>query len=253
MIIDLSDRKKQILDAIISDYIDTAEPVGSFTITHHYVRNFSPATIRAEMSELEHIGYITHPHTSSGRIPTDFGYRYYVDNIMETKTISGREISLIRNGIKKIGRGIEEILHGTVKLISSVLDYVTVFVSFGKENNKVYASGISNILKQPEFNNITQARRFMETIEHEDFLTRILAEYSRNRDLNIQIGHENRHREMQDLSVVVAKHKIYGINPGAIGIIGPTRMDYNRVTSVLNFISQELATMEREVINVRGD
>ncbi len=253
MIIDLSDRKKQILDAIVSDYIDTAEPVGSFTITHHYVRDYSPATIRSEMADLEHSGYITHPHTSAGRIPTDLGYRYYVDNIMETKKVSGKEIALIRNGIRKIGTGIEEILHGTAKLISSVLNYVSVFVSFGGDKNKVASSGLSNILKQPEFNDISHARRVMETIEHDDFLTQILEEYSRKRDFNIQIGHENRFREMRDMSVVVARHNIYGINPGAIGIFGPTRMDYNRVTSILNCISQELDSIEREVINVRRD
>jgi transcriptional regulator of heat shock response len=253
MIIELSDRKKQILDAIVSDYIDTAEPVGSFNITHNYVRQYSPATIRSEMAELEHIGYITHPHTSAGRIPTDLGYRYFVDYIMETKNVSGKEIALIKSGIRKIGRGFEEILHGTVKIIASVIDYIAVFVSFGKEKGKVFSSGYSNILKQPEFKDVSHAQKIMEAIEHEDFLARILEEYSRKRDLNIRIGHENRFRDMQDLSIAVVKHNVLGINPGAIGIIGPTRMDYTRVKSVLDYVSKELESLERETINVRGN
>ncbi len=246
MFTELSDRRKQILQAIISDYIDTAEPVGSFTITHHYIRKYSPATIRSEMAELEHSGYITHPHTSAGRIPTDIGYRYYVDNFVETKTISGKEIALIKSGIRKIGRGVEEILRGTAKMISSLLNYVTVFVSFNKDKNMVYSSGLSNILKQPEFSNISDARRVIETVEHDDFLVRILSEYSKKQDLNILIGHENKFHQMHNLSIAVARHNFAGANPGAIGIIGPTRMDYGRVKSVLDYISKELDSFERE-------
>src|SRR3989338_1057241 len=98
----ISDRKKEVLAAIVSDFINTAEPVGSFKITKNYLQNVSPVKVRNEMSELKDFGYITHPHTSSGRIPTDIGYRYYVDNIMETRNVGGREIALIRGGFKKI-------------------------------------------------------------------------------------------------------------------------------------------------------
>ncbi len=251
MIIELSDRKKQVLEAIVSDYVDTAEPVGSFTITHHYIRRVSPATIRAEMAELEHIGHITHPHTSAGRIPTDLGYRYYVDNIMEKKNLSGKEIALIKNGIKQIGRGIEQVLRGTAKIISSLLGQVAVFASFGKDRFRIYSSGLSNILKQPEFSDVAHARRVMELIEHEDLLARILEEYSRKQDLNIFIGHENRFRETQDLSIIVAQHKLRGLSPGAIGIIGPTRMDYDRITSILNYLTKEFDDLVKEEINVR--
>ncbi|MFA4967850.1 MAG: hypothetical protein WC624_06515 [Candidatus Margulisiibacteriota bacterium] len=250
---EISDRKKQILEAIVSDYIDTAEPVGSFTITHHYVRQYSPATIRAEMAELEQVGYITHPHTSAGRIPTDLGYRYFVDHIMETKKVAGKEIALIKSGIRKIGHGFEEILHGTVKMISSLMDYVAVFASFGKGKKQVFSSGYSNILKQPEFQDVSHAQKVMSALEQEDFLARILEEYSSKRELDIKIGHEIRFRDMQDLSIAVVKHNVLGINPGAIGIIGPTRMDYIRVKSILDCVSKELESMERETINVRGN
>jgi len=252
MIIELNDRKKQVLEAIIDDYVETAEPVGSFTVTHHYIRKVSPATVRSEMAELEHIGYLTHPHTSSGRIPTDLGYRYFVDNIMETRNISGRDITLIKSGIKKIGRGLEEVLHGTAKLISSVLNYFSVFVTFPKNHSRIFSHGLSNILRQPEFQSSTSARHIVEVAEHEEILPRILKEYARADSVNLRIGHENPFREMQDLSVMVARCSLRGMDPGVIGILGPTRMDYNRVRSVLDFISRELDELLKETIHVRS-
>lgn len=243
MIIELNDRKKKILEALISKYVETAEPVGSVSLTHSYFRQFSPATLRAEMAELERSGYLTHPHTSAGRTPTDLGYRYYVDHIMETKKISGREIALIKSGIKKIGRGVEEIFHGTAKILSSLLNYVAVFVPFGHRTIPVYKAGLSQTLRQPEFSDIDIARQFVETIEQEEFLARLLAEYAQKQKLNIHIGHENHYRRTRDLSVVVAQCRRSGLNPGVIGIIGPTRMDYDHVASLLNFVSDELETI----------
>lgn len=251
MAIELNDRKKLILEAIVSDYVDTAEPVGSITLTHHHLRKVSPATVRAEMAELERIGLLTHPHTSAGRIPTDLGYRYYVDHIMETKTVSGREIALIKSGFRNIGRGIEEILRGTAKILSSVLNYVTIFAVFGQEQRKIITSGISNVLRQPEFTEVSQARNFIETIEQEDFLSRILEGYARRQSLNIHIGHENPYRQVQDFSVAVIKCQTLGLNPGAIGILGPTRMNYDHVTSVLNYVTEEFNRLGQEVIHVR--
>ncbi len=244
-----SERKKYILEAIVDDFVHTAEPVGSFTITRHYLKDVSPATVRNEMHDLEQTGYITHPHTSSGRIPTDAGYRYYVDNIMETKNISGHEIALIKSGIKKIGRGVEEIIKGTLKVVSSLLNYAAVFVPFGKQ--RIASTSISAVLKQHEFQSIDLARHFVETIEREELVARVLEEYSKINPLTIRIGHENRVKDFRDFSVVVASHNLRGIDPGAVGIIGPTRMDYTRVTSVLKHVFDELDDLiNREVLNV---
>lgn len=248
MIIEFSDRKKDILEAIITDFVETAEPVGSFTITRHYLKDVSSATVRNEMHELEQSGFITHPHTSSGRIPTDLGYRYYVDNIMETKTISGKEITLIKSGVKKIGRGVSEIIQGTLKAVSSLFNCISIFSTFS--GNKRSVSGLSNVLKQPEFQTIDTARHIIETFEQEELISRILEEYSKTDPFTIRIGHENKFREIKDLSVIVTTHNIKGIDPGAIAIIGPTRMDYKRVATALKYISEELDTLiNKEIIN----
>ncbi|MBI5700409.1 hypothetical protein HZC34_01010 [Candidatus Saganbacteria bacterium] len=236
---ELSERRQAILEAIVRDFVDTAEPIGSFAISRHYLKDVSPATVRNEMKELEQTGYITHPHTSSGRIPTDNGYRYYVDNIMETKNISGHDISLIKNGIKKIGSGIEDIAHGTVKLLASILNYAAVFVSFGKKK-VVQAAGISNMLKHPEFQKIDYARHVVETVEREDMIARAIYEYSKASNITIKIGNENQYKDMKDMSIVVVKYDLQGMEPGAIGIVGPTRMEYAKVKSVLNCIGETL-------------
>ncbi|OGC06864.1 hypothetical protein A2230_07440 [candidate division WOR-1 bacterium RIFOXYA2_FULL_36_21] len=244
---DISTRKEDILSAVVEDYINTAEPVGSFTITKHYLRSVSPATVRNEMQELEQFGYITHPHTSAGRIPTDNGYRYYVDKLMETKKISGKELTLIRSGIKKIGRGMEEIMRGSLKMISSLLNYATVFVSFGK-NKRTLSSGFSKILTHPEFQKAENIKNVIETLEHEQLICKILEEYSKFNPFSLHIGHENKFKHMKDLSIVVAHHHLRGFDPGAIGIIGPTRMDYNRVTAILKQVSNDLEALINEEI-----
>lgn len=247
MLKDISDRKKDILEAIVNDFVETAEPVGSGTITRRYLHSVSPATVRNEMHELEQEGFITHPHISAGRIPTDIGYRYYVDRIMEKKSISGRDITLIKSGIKKIGRGVEEVVRGTLKTISSLLSYAAVFVSFGKKR-LLATSGLSNMLRQPEFQHIDYARSVVATIEREELIKKILEEYAKSDPLTIKIGHENRFREVKDLSIVVTHYTLSGLDPCAIGIIGPTRMDYNRVTTVMQRISSELQGLFNEEI-----
>ena len=243
----ISDRKKEVLAAIVSDFINTAEPVGSFKITKNYLQNVSPATVRNEMSELEDFGYITHPHTSSGRIPTDIGYRYYVDNIMETRNVGGREIALIRGGFKKIGVGIGDIMRGVVKMIASLLDYATVLVSFGKKPVS-YSSGLSNMFKHPEFKDIEYARHLVRAVEEEALIAKILEEYSKSNPIEIRIGHENRYREMKDFSLVVAPYNINGVESGAIGIIGPTRMDYCKVKAIVRQVADELKNILDEEV-----
>ncbi|MBU0574240.1 MAG: heat-inducible transcriptional repressor HrcA [Candidatus Margulisbacteria bacterium] len=245
LVFELSDRKKQILEAVIADYIDTAVPVGSFTISKHYIKQSSPATVRNELADLERLGFITHPHTSAGRIPTDLGYRYYVDHIMETKTVSGKEISLVKTGIRKIGHGLEDVFKGVARVLSSMLNYVTVFVRFGKQK-QVYSAGMSNMLKQPEFKNIEQARQMLETLEHEDMLSEVMEEYLKQKALDIRIGHENKLDNLQELSVIVAQYNFRDNERGAFGIIGPTRMNYSRVSSVLSYISDEIDNMLEE-------
>jgi heat-inducible transcriptional repressor len=126
---DLNDRSKQILEAIIEDYILTAEPVGSRTITRRHPLDLSPATVRNVMSDLEEMGYLTSPHTSAGRVPTDKAYRLYVDSLLAVRRVSRNEREEIRRRCSIDGRDIGSVLRDTSRILSSVSHYMGVVVA----------------------------------------------------------------------------------------------------------------------------
>ncbi len=122
----MDQRKKEILEAIIKSYIETAEPVGSRTIARKYDLGVSPATIRNEMSDLEELGLIEQPHTSAGRVPSDKGYRYYVDCLMENYQLSPREIAYVRKRYAEKVEQIEQVIERTGRLLSHITNYVAL-------------------------------------------------------------------------------------------------------------------------------
>jgi heat-inducible transcriptional repressor len=122
----LDERKEKILAAVVRDYLQTAEPVGSRTIWRSYIHDLSPATIRNEMSDLEELGLITQPHTSAGRIPTDNGYRYYVDYLMRAKALSPKEKAFLKQEYSKLHHEVDELLHKSLKVISNLCDYTAI-------------------------------------------------------------------------------------------------------------------------------
>lgn len=127
---DLDERKRHILKVLINDYIITAEPVGSRTIAKKYRLGLSPATIRNEMADLEDMGYLEQPHTSAGRVPSDKGYRIYVDCLMNDEKLSQGEINIIRDNIHRIADGeIERIIKDTSKLLSNLTNYTSLVMA----------------------------------------------------------------------------------------------------------------------------
>lgn len=122
----LDERKEKILYSIVRDYLETAEPVGSRTIWRNHIHGLSPATIRNEMSDLEELGLIRQPHTSAGRIPTDLGYRYYVDYLMRNKPLTAKEQAFMKHEYRRIHNEVDELLHKSLKVISSLCDYTAV-------------------------------------------------------------------------------------------------------------------------------
>ena len=122
----LNDRKIKILEAIITDYVATAEPVGSRTIAKKYDLGISPATIRNEMSDLEEMGLIEQPHTSAGRIPSQMGYRMYVDNMMHKRVLTSEEVEFLKNAISLNVDRIEYLMQQTAKALSMLTNYTTI-------------------------------------------------------------------------------------------------------------------------------
>ena len=334
---ELNERKEKILDAIIRNYLETGEPVGSRTISKNSDLNLSSATIRNEMSDLEEDGFIVQPHTSSGRIPTDKGYRFYVDHMLKQidereKKVSEREELIIEkmdkvdammenmakvlanntnyatmvttpkslgNKIKFVqlslledkqllltvvsdknrvinkildveedvnqemivrlnvalntalaGLTLEEINLGGITaltkqagkmehLVNEVMQAITEAIAT-EEQMKIYTSGATNIFKYPELSDKERASKLLTTLEEKSQLTELVKDGDDNTGIQVYIGSETPIQEMKDCSVVTATYELEDGFKGTIGIIGPKRMDYERVVETLRDVKEQI-------------
>ncbi|MGN0373624.1 MAG: heat-inducible transcriptional repressor HrcA [Enterocloster sp.] len=335
----LDERKITILKAIIKTYLETGEPVGSRTISKYSELKLSSATIRNEMSDLEEMGYIIQPHTSAGRIPSDKGYRFYVDRIMQEKDnevtefkemmvqkvdklelvlkkmaqalasntnyaamISGPsyhktklkfiqlskmeknkllvvvvvEGNIIKNTMIDVsedisddallnlnillnsslnGLTIEEInldiiskLKGDAgphsQLVELVLNEVAEAIRAGEEDLQIYTSGATNIFRYPELSEGGKASQLIGTLEHKEVLQEFVSEINTDSQvqsgIQVYIGDETPVQSMKDCSVVTANYDLGGGLRGTIGIIGPKRMDYEKVLGTLRNLMNQL-------------
>ncbi len=334
----LDDRKTKILYAIIKTYLETGEPVGSRTISKYADLNLSSATIRNEMSDLEEMGYIVHPHTSAGRIPSDKGYRFYVDQMMEYKEREVTEMKelmiqkqdkmeqILKQVVKVLanntnyatmitapqyhrtklkfiqlsvisesqmlavvvtegnvvknkmlhmehrldnetvlklnillntslnGLTMEQINLGTIaklkeqagihsEVVNSVLDAVAEAIRMDDEDLEIYTSGATNIFKYPELSDNERARELISAFEEKKQLVNLVAETmnsEENTGIQVYIGNESPMQNMKDCSVVTAAYELGDGMKGTIGIIGPKRMDYDRVVSALKTLTTQL-------------
>lgn len=332
---DLSERQLQILQAIINDYVENAEPVGSRSIAKKYDLGVSPATIRNEMSDLEDMGYLTHPHTSAGRVPSDKAYRLYVNSLMKKKNLSAKDKKLIGDRlaasrdefdatIRHAAELLSEITHlasfamtpaaneetisfirllpvdertlilmivgesgnitnttlrlktgynhehlellsknMTVNYKGRTLDDVlrshiiedvgsdleslnalrgNVMPSFIKTledmlNVNLYMEGMTNIFNLPEYSSIDRARDFMELFARKEWFTRKMLE--RENGVVVTIGDEN--DSMKDCTLITATYHVDGKLVGKIGVIGPTRMKYDEITSIMEYLTNNLS------------
>ena len=333
----LDDRKIKIMQAIIRNYLETGEPVGSRTISKYTDLNLSSATIRNEMADLEEMGYILQPHTSAGRIPSDKGYRLYEDTMMEKKDKELEELkelilekedkmdnllkqvakllavntnyasmisapavhknkikflqlsrvdknqllavivmegNMIKNNILPVaeelddetllklnillnthlsGLAPEEInlpmitrmkqqagIHSTI--VGDVVDALAEGIK-EEEDLEIYTSGANNIFRYPELADQQKASELINTFEEKDKLTELVQDsLSDNNETGIQvyIGNETQIQSMQDCSVVTATYELGEGMRGTIGIIGPKRMDYDKVIGTLKTITHQL-------------
>lgn len=330
----LNERKKQILQAVIEEYISTAEPVSSGTIVEKYDLGFSSATIRNDMADLEHEGYLEKPHTSAGRIPSVKGYRFYVDELLNDENISLDEIQYIKTQLETKVNEIEDLTKITTNTISDITHYATVaigpnsnnnlikdikFILLGErmlmaviltengaiketiikydedisqnqieglnftfnnklrgkplekidkpmeeyilstmsdqvnvikpiiqqmnkaieESDKIYLKGANNVFDFPEFKKVDTARNFLSILDTKEEMLEVLNS-GFAKDINVYIGEENEREELKDLSIVTFKHTVGGKDLGTIGIIGPKRMNYSKVISIMKYISKKL-------------
>ncbi|QSX05807.1 heat-inducible transcription repressor HrcA [Sedimentibacter sp. zth1] len=338
----LDKRKINILKAIIGSYIESGEAIGSRTISKKYELGVSPATIRNEMSDLEEMGFLIQPHTSSGRIPTDKAYRYYVDNFKKgfIKPIDLVNINDIKKIIQDEVQEMDLILKNSVRMLSQFTKYTSFIIAprtkksvvtriqlipvgFNKvlmviilnnntvrqgmvrlnkpipfehmdkisnilterlngfkledinnnlkksiindiygikenisdaicdlmpylvnqvtavEDVNVYSDGVENILDFPEYSDPVKAKEFMSFLSNKESVAKLVQEIGMH-DIDIRIGHENPYKELKDCSLITATYKFNGKTIGKIGVIGPTRMDYESVINTVKAMSEAM-------------
>lgn len=333
----LTDRQLLILQTIVDDFIRSAQPVGSRSLSKKEDISFSSATIRNEMADLEELGFIEKTHTSSGRIPSEKGYRYYVDHLLAPQSLRKEDILSIQSIFAERIFEFERVIQRSARILSELTHYTSIvlgpeakvnklkriqIIPLNKEtviaifvtdtghvenrtlhlpasvdaselektvnilnerlvnvpleeiNDKLYKEvqtllrqhiqnydlilqamtaafkmptseklffgGKANILNQPDFHDLEKIRNLMDMIEHEDWVYKLIKKNPTG--INVKIGKENGYFAMEDCSLITATYSVGKEKIGTIAILGPTRMEYSRVISLLKFLSNDLTS-----------
>lgn len=332
----LTERQRLILSAIVDDYIRSAEPVGSRSISKRGDVGFSPATIRNEMSDLEEMGYLEQPHTSAGRIPSHKGYRYYVDHLLRLGRITEHELDIMKLFFAEKIHEIELVIQHVAMILSNLTNYTSIVlgpemfsttlrhlqliplndqtavaiivtntghvenktvtipegipvselekvvsilnaklsgvpllqlksklyneigtelskyvsryeelihliedVLSNDEENRIFLSGTTNMLTQPEFKDVEKVKTILDLLDETQTLVKMFS--TAPSGIQVRIGTENHMEAINNCSLITATYSIAGHSLGTIGILGPTRMEYAKVISLLDHLSKDMA------------
>src|SRR3989454_11904924 len=234
---ELDTRKQEILRTVIRSYIETAEPVGSEVVAQRGRLGVSSATIRNEMATLEERGYLVQPHTSAGRIPTDHGYRVYVNSLADQEEpLSAGERLRLRRRLVTALRERTRVPEEVARTLATVTNYASVVSQL---HRYFHLEGAANILIQPEFRDARAARPILEALEREEVIAGLL-EGAPDQQVSVTIGSEHRVEDLRGCSVVAAAYRIEARPAGALGIVGPTRMPYARVIAFVRYLAESL-------------
>ena len=337
---ELSERKKKILRAVVESYVQNAEPVGSKTVAELAGLDVSSATIRNDMADLEEMGYLEQPHTSAGRIPSPKGYRLYVNELMDRQQLTIQETQRINDALNLKMEELDRVIDRAGKVLSQLSDYpvftmaaarervtvkrfdllmvadnafiavvmtdssvvknklihipgglsdpqlqmlsavlnssfvglsreemsealdkmeartapgafelIALVVEFamevlaGQSEQKFRTAGITHLLEHPEYRSLDKAKPLMAYLSEESDVPRLPATLDTGKNMNILIGPENVNDALKDTSVVMASYDIGDNMRGVIGVVGPTRMDYAKVTARLSYFADSLTRM----------
>jgi len=234
----MNERQEKLLNIIISQYIKTAQPVGSKLITETGGFDLSSATIRNEMAELEEMNYIVQPHTSAGRMPTEKGYRFYAERLIQEKELNKKHQDLLNNIFKSVKSDQPELIKDLAKAMAEI-STAAVFVGFSPNN--FYYTGLSNLFSQPEFvehNLVCHVGRVVDQLDR--IINSVFDEI--NDEVKIMIGSHNPFG--RDCSVVVVKSKLKR-EPALLGILGPLRMDYQNNYNLIKYTHNLISNLNR--------
>ncbi|OAT74462.1 heat-inducible transcriptional repressor HrcA [Parageobacillus thermoglucosidasius] len=335
----LTDRQLLILQVIIDDFIRSGQPVGSRTLSKKHEISLSSATIRNEMADLEELGYIEKTHVSSGRVPSEKGYRYYVDHLLSPQRLTQEDIQKIKSIFAERIYELEKVVQKSAQILSDLTNYTSIALGPAVKDNKLkriqiiplnkqtavaiivtdtghvenhvitvpasvdpsdlekmvnilnerligvplidlkdkiykevadvlrmhihnydsmlktiadtldipqeekmFFAGKTNMLNQPEFSDIQKVRSLMRMIEQEKDFYRLLRKHNR-KGIQVTIGRENQLSGMENCSLITATYSIGKEQLGTIAILGPTRMEYSRVITILNRVASDLSTV----------
>jgi transcriptional regulator of heat shock response len=231
-------RQQKILSAVIEEYTNTAVAVPSDLIVKKYKLKVSPATIRSDMNKLEEEGLLYQPHISSGRIPTDKGYRYFVEEIMKDKELSRDDQQKLQRELLKLKVQNKRLTKTTAKLLSILSGNLAVS---GIPNKDEFAEfGMRDLLEQPEFKKLDEVCRLAEVLDSIDINVDKLAKGMKIGETKIFIGKENPVTDMPDCAMMVSPYKLKSGEKGVLALIGPKRMRYAKNKSLLNYMKKLL-------------
>ncbi|MBR6965351.1 transcriptional regulator [Candidatus Saccharibacteria bacterium] len=223
----LTERQKEILRAIIEEYAETASPVGSIMMAKLF--EVSPATIRAEMARLESYGLIAQPHTSAGRVPTDAGYRFYVNSLndgsIENTASVDRGTHALEVRVTSQSRA-DAAIRGAVDSLVEL----TGNLGLATIDGQLYLAGVSRLFAQPEFIDNARVQAVAKLLDN---LEPWLREAAPGEPLNIFIGHENPIGKNSEVALIISKFRSPFSDNSYIGVLGPTRQNYGRVMSLV--------------------
>jgi transcriptional regulator of heat shock response len=261
-------RNESILDLVIREYIETAEPIGSRTLSKHTLLGLSAASIRNVMADLEELGFLRQPHTSAGRVPTGLGYRYWVDRLMEPVDLETEEEDRILEEINR-ARTIEGLADSICRVLSDLTgNAVVVYVKnlkrvsflnhlleelirqqkiedFFEEETELFMDGALRMLEQPEFQDAVKMKALLRLFhEKVQVLNELLREHEQN-TVHVQIGRENEMGIMEDVSVVNKDCMLSQTPIGGVAVVGPIRMNYPKVVSAVDFVADAVSEKMR--------
>lgn len=236
----MNQRQEKILAAIIEEYTHSAVPVGSQILVEKYQFNVSPATIRNDMMALEKEGLLHQPHISSGRIPTDKGYRYFVEQIMSDKELSREEQQKLQKEFLKLKAQNTRLTKTTAKLLSHLSGNLAI--SGVIDTDEFAEFGIRELMDQPEFQELDEMCRLVEVLDYVDEKFDTIMKTVREGETRIFIGKENPIDEISNCSMIVSPYKLKNGEKGILALIGPKRMKYAKNKSLIEYMKKLLGS-----------
>lgn len=237
---DLTERQKRLLRSIIEKYIETAEPIGSGTIEKESGLGVSPATIRNEMVRLTALGYLRQPYTSAGRIPTSMGMKFYVDQLMEEKSLSLKDEVAIKEEMDHGDERFDRVLKHTARVLADQTRSLAVATD---SDGEIYASGMANILDMPEFYDIDITKTVLSMLDKVEMLNAVFAMLLPQDQIKILFGEELGVPFLEPCGFVIVRYQS-DTHHGVLGVIGPSRLNYPVVIPTMRYFAHLLGEVK---------